>query len=195
MDWRNPDTWKLPATPIDYWKTMLVGGLMIIGGLATIFRQTVLKPFRWARLWSITRRARHRALRFVQNEKMSAWGPDKQGDELATKVFGCWHVTNTSDRDIVVLRARLEGFQADHFVTTQGSDGTYSSMLPVPAGQMAKVWVNAMFTPPITFSPPITPHKEALGVDVIFTDNFGNEYRVPSRFAPMAGPPSIVTDR
>jgi hypothetical protein len=178
MGWLDPNTWKQPAALLEDWRSLLVGGLAIITVLATIFRQIILKPFRWIRSRLISRR-----MLFVQNEKMSFWGRN----ERRTQVTGLWHVTNSSDRDVFVLRARLEGFQADvnNVVTTEGSGGLYSPLHPVPAHQMAKVMANLF--------PPITARQEPFAVDVIFTDNFGNEHRVPSRFQPVAPPPPVVT--
>jgi hypothetical protein len=100
IDLTDPDTWKLPATLIDYWKTILVGAVTILGALGTIFRWG-LKPFRWALRKVKNHPDKNRqdevpkdALRFVQNEQQSFWGPAQWGKEMATQVRGHWHVTN-----------------------------------------------------------------------------------------------------
>jgi hypothetical protein len=178
VNWTDPDTWKLLAT-------ILGSAVAILAALGTLLRWG-LKPFQWT--WSkIARQVRPPNIRprFVQNERRSFWGPAKSGDEPGTEVAGRWHVTNMSDRDVVLLRVRLDGYPSDlnHFVATEGSGGLYSPMHSVPAHQMAKVAANLMFFPPITSG------REMLVADVIFTDNFENEHRVPSRFQPMAPPP------
>jgi hypothetical protein len=52
---------------------------------------------------------------------------------MGTQVAGRWHVTNTSDRHIFLLRARLDGHAspADH-VIAEGGRGIYSSRHAVP---------------------------------------------------------------
>src|SRR5712671_5150868 len=85
MDWIDPETWKLPAALVEYWKTVLVGAVAIVGAVGTILRWG-LKPIRWA--WSkmvekVRRRpaaesgsqttAETRPLRFVQEERRCFW--------------------------------------------------------------------------------------------------------------------------
>jgi hypothetical protein len=60
VDWRDPDTWKLPANLIDYWKTILVGGVAIVGAVVTIIGWG-LKPFGWGGLGSREPSSRHRS--------------------------------------------------------------------------------------------------------------------------------------
>src|SRR5262249_622356 len=54
----------------------------------------------------------NRPLRFVQNEQQSFWGPSGSGNKPGTQVAGHWHVTNTSDRNLVLLRVRLDGYSS-----------------------------------------------------------------------------------
>lgn len=181
MDWLDPNAWKLSASLIDYWKTILVGGVAIGGAVVTILRWG-LKPFRWAWSW-IARTDRptniSRPLRFVQNERQSFWGPAKMG----TQVVGRWQVTNISDRHIFLLRARLDGHPSRFGnVITEGTDGLHSSKHPVPAQHMTGVAVDFMFFPPIISG------NEPLVADVIFKGNFEDEHRVPSRFRFIHGP-------
>ena len=186
MDWRDPDTWKLPANLIDYWKTILVGGVAIVGAVVTIIGWG-LKPFGW--VWSgIARTVKpsqiSRPLRFVQNEQQSFWGLAKRGDQPGTQVVGHWQVTNTSDRHIWLLRARLHGHPSGYsHVATQGEDGLYSSMHPALAEHMRGVVAN------FTFFPPIRSGTEPLVVDVIFTDNFEDEHRVRATSRCIQAPP------
>jgi hypothetical protein len=104
--------------------------------------------------------------------------------EPGTQVAGHWHVTNTTDQNVVLLRARLDGYSCTSHVHTSGfRDRVYPVTTPVPAESMAQVTAQFMCFPPI-----ITSNKP-LVVNVIFTDNFEDEHRVRARFrcnqAPM----------
>jgi hypothetical protein len=180
VDWVDPNTWKVPATLIDNWRTILVGAVAIVGAVGSVL-QWGLKPVRWA--WSkLPQRSPqpniNRPLRFVQDERQSFWGPARRGEEPGTQVAGHWHVTNTSDRNVVLLRVRLDGYQSDvSNVATEGlRDRLYSSTYSIPAHRMARVTANLMCYPPIATG------QEPLVADVIFTDNFEDEHRVRSRF-------------
>jgi hypothetical protein len=121
----------------------------------------------------------NRPLRFVQNEQQSFWAPCSRGQDPGTQVAGHWHVTNTTDRNIVLLRVRLDGhLSVFSNVLTEGmrEDRLYSSTHPIPAHQMGRVSANCMFYPPIISG------ADPLIVDVIFTDNYENEHRTRSTF-------------
>jgi hypothetical protein len=121
----------------------------------------------------------NRPLRFVQNEQQSFWGPCRRGQDPGTQVAGHWHVTNTTDRNIVLLRVRLDGYPSVFSnVMTEGmrEDRLYSSTYTIPAHQMGRVSANCMFYPPIISG------ADPLIVDVIFTDNYENEHRARSTF-------------
>jgi hypothetical protein len=185
VDFFDPDTWKLPASLIGYWQTIIVGTGAILAAIGALFRWG-LKPFQWGRA-KFARTARsanvERTLRFVQDEQQSFWGTAGRGNEMGTQVAGRWRVTNTSDRNIFLLRARLDGHAspADH-VITEGGRGIYSSRHAVPAHQMANVSVHFMLFPPIASG------TEPLVADVIFTDNLENEHRVRARFRSIQRP-------
>jgi hypothetical protein len=186
VDWSDPDTWKLPAALIDYWKTIAVGAVAIAGALGSIFRFG-LKPFRWLRS-KLRRRSVHwteggseRPLRFVQDEQSSFWAPApaKAGQDIGNQVSGRWHVTNVSDRNIVLLRARLHGYQAMRGnVHAHGlrDDKVYPALMPIPAEKMGRVSADLFFFPAIISG------NDPLVADIIFTDNYEKEHRVPSRF-------------
>jgi hypothetical protein len=119
----------------------------------------------------------NRPLRFVQNEQQSFWAPCSRGQDPGTQVAGHWHVTNTTDRNIVLLRVRFDGhLSVFSNVLTEGmrEDRLYSSTHPIPAHQMGRVSANCMFYPPIISG------ADPLIVDVIFTDNYENEHRTRS---------------
>jgi TIR domain len=127
---------------------------------------------------SLARQDSNRPLRFVQNEQQSFWAPSKRGDEPGTQVAGHWHVTNTSDQDVVLLRVRLDGHtSAFGNIATEGmTDGLFSSTHPIPAHRMLRVAANLFYYPAIISG------TEPLVVDAIFTDNYEQEHRKRSTF-------------
>jgi TIR domain len=120
----------------------------------------------------------NRPLRFVQNEQQSFWGPCKRGNEQGTQVAGHWHVTNTSDRDVVLLHVRLDGHTSTFSnVATEGiEDRLYGSTHPIPAHRMGRISANLFYCPPIASG------TKPLVADVIFTDNYENEHRARATF-------------
>jgi hypothetical protein len=95
-------------------------------------------------------------------------------------VNGHWHVTNSSNSDVMILKARL-GKYATRFArvgTHHPEDerpifGDY----PIQSHRMSEVSADFTFFPPIGRAP------KPIISDVIFTDNFGNEYRVHTQFS------------
>jgi hypothetical protein len=62
-------------------------------------------------------------------------------------------------------------------IATRGfRERLYQQFTPIPAGKMAQADADLLFFPAIADG------TEPLLVDVIFTDNYGQEYRVPSKF-------------
>jgi hypothetical protein len=126
------------------------------------------------------------ALRFVQTEEQSFWGPAGSGNEQGTQLHGHWHVTNVTkpseqlgeNWNFVLLRVRIEGHEHRHArIATSGfRERVYQQFTPIPAGKMAQADADLLFFPAIADG------TEPLLVDVIFTDNYGQEYRVPSKF-------------
>jgi hypothetical protein len=187
VDWPDPEALKLPAALVGYVQAIVVGVLAILAAIGTILRFG-LRPVRW--IWSkVTSFRRQRAiaserpqgldarpLRFVQSERESFWGPSKKGDIPGTQIHGRWHVTNISDRAIALLRIRLDGYQDDFGqVITEGVRGAAHLLAPpIPPRHMALVTVNLMYFPSIGIG------REPILADVIFTDNYEDEYRVRS---------------
>lgn len=194
MDWTNPDSWKLPAALIDYWKTIIGGLVVIAGGLATILKLGS-QPFRWA--WSkiapkrsqpstaVAAESSHvgtRPLRFVVQDRQTFCGPARRGQEPGTQLAGHWHVTNVSGASLVLLKARVYGHHAEFsdVATRHSRSDMFSSRYPVLPGRMTEVGANFMFFPRIH------TEGEPFVADVIFTDNYENEHRIKSvKFRPI----------
>jgi hypothetical protein len=145
MDWLDPNTWRTPAALLEDWRSILVGAVAIAGIVGGAFRRSR----RWivnlaSKIRSTAKAGAERPLRFVQNEQQSFWGPAMNGQEPGTQIAGHWHVTNTSDRNVVILRARLDGYPCKHsHVATSGfRDRVYAAITPVPAESMAQVTAN-----------------------------------------------------
>jgi hypothetical protein len=120
------------------------------------------------------------SLSFVPNDQRCHWSVARLNDQSGTHVNGHWHVTNSSESDVMILKARL-GKYATRFaqVSTRHPEderpifGNY----PIQSHRMSEVSVDFTFFPPIGRAP------QPIISDVIFTDNFGNEYRVRSQFS------------
>jgi hypothetical protein len=182
VDFTDPDFWKTPAALIGSWQAILVGVIAIATALGSVIRWG-MKPFGWAWTkiaWPPQKpiATTSRPLRFVQTEQQSFWGPATRNRDPGTQVSGHWHVTNMSDLNVVLLRARLDGYEAQqsHVAAYGFRDRVYSHLTPIPAGVMGQVTATFMFFPSIKTD------NEPLIVDVIFTDNYEEEHRVPSRF-------------
>jgi hypothetical protein len=96
-----------------------------------------------------------------------------RGKEPGTQVSGQWLVTNTSDKPIVLVTARIDGQNAENtIVAVEGTRGGFSSRYFIPAHQIRTVTMN------FAFFPAIASGNEPLVVDLIFTANFEDEHRV-----------------
>jgi hypothetical protein len=95
-------------------------------------------------------------LYFSTDDRASFWSSAKRGESSGTQVVGHWHVTNVSNRDFVLLKVRLEGYEATHsHVLTKGPEeagtATYTSRNPCAARYMSRVlaskitWSSATF--------------------------------------------------
>ena len=108
------------------------------------------------------------SLSFVSNDLHCYWSGAKLNDQSGTFVNGRWHVTNSSESDVMILKARLGEYEA-RFAQTHPR--------PIQSGRTLEVSADFTFFPPIGRAP-----KRIIS-DVIFTDNFGNEHRVRTRFS------------
>jgi hypothetical protein len=198
MDLLDPDTWKVPAALAEHWGKIAAG----IVGVAAVFGPLLrwgFAPIKW--LWANFRtRAKsqpsppdERPLRFVPDGQLSSWGRVSRGNEPGTQVAGHWNVTNVSDRNVVILDARLANHAAEFtLVATESAVADrfgvrlFDSKNPIPAHRMSKVVATLHFFPSICDGP------DPLVADVIFIDNYEREHVVrQARFRPINPLPSI----
>jgi hypothetical protein len=116
---------------------------------------------------------------FVPNDLRCHWSGVRLDDQSGTFVNGHWHVTNSSERNVKILKARLGkyatpfvGVSTHHPEDERAIFGDY----PIHAGRMSEVSVDFTLFPPIGRAP------KPIISDVIFTDNFRNEHRVRTQF-------------
>jgi hypothetical protein len=179
MDWLKPDLLKHVAETIGYAQTIFLGVVAILGAVGAILKWG-FAPFRWiaAKIGSHKKKQPiERPIRFVLEERQSFWGPAKSGHEDGTQVHGHWHVTNMTDRNVVLLRARLEGHEAknSHVLALTGTNRRqFDSRKPIPAQTISEVMADFMFFPAICGG------SEPVVCDVIFTDNYEDEHRIRS---------------
>lgn len=150
MDWTDPNTWKAPAALIDYWKTIVVG-LVAIGGAVGGMLRWGFGPIRW--VWSKIKggpRRRPISLSFVQSDRECRWSVARRGEELGTHVHGHWHVTNSSEGNVVLLKARLGRYQTEFgFVLTRNSERNVFGRNAILSHRMTEVVADFSFFPSI----------------------------------------------
>jgi hypothetical protein len=97
-------------------------------------------------------------------------------EKIGTHVVGVWDVTNASNSDLVLLKARLKRYPNKSVAVgvRYRDDRAYEPKRPLSAPRMARVMIDTVFQPPIH-----APGK-ALIADVIFTDNYADEHIAPS---------------
>jgi hypothetical protein len=115
-----------------------------------------------------------RPLRFVTDDHDTTWSPA----ELGCHLHGRWRVTNLFEREVFILKARIEGYEtAFGHVATQAPDGLFGPYSILP-NQMSEIIADFPFFPTILSGP------NPFVADVIFTDNLEVEHRVSAvRFA------------
>jgi len=199
MDWFDPEAWKVLAALAEHWQK-IAGAIVAIGGALGIVLKWGLAPIRWLAAKFRGPRACEpspdvRPLRFVLNDGHSFWGPAGSGDQAGTQVAGQWDVTNVSDRDVVILGARLANHSAQTTLVATKSPvvsdrfgvRTFGSRNPIPAHRMSEIMIT------LFFSPPICDGYAPLIADVIFTDNYEGQHVVrQARFRPIRPAPTNV---
>jgi hypothetical protein len=173
VDWFDPDT-------LTHWGAILAAIVAIgtpIGAMLGWFKPLL----RWFQSHTKSKvEQKDISLSFVQNDLHCRWQVARLNNEPGTGVHGRWHITNNSERNVVILKARL-GKRVPRFaqVSTRHPDRKdhFRSDYPVLSHRMSEVSVD------LQFYPPIAQGHEPIISDVIFTDNFGNEYRVRTHFS------------
>jgi hypothetical protein len=180
VDWFDPNTWKLPAELIGYWKT-IVGGLVVIGGFIVSIIRWGLKPLHWLQSRTKSKvRQKSVSLIFVPNDLHCRWSEAELNDKPATFVQGRWHVTNTAESDVTIVKATLSKYETSfvHISTHHPNDekNVFRGNYPILYNHKSEVSADFTFFPPIGRAP------KPIISDVIFTDNFANEHRVRTKF-------------
>ncbi len=179
FDWSNPDSWKQVTELATDWKTL--------SGIAS---GIIIALWKWGgRLWRwlvsklLAAKKLDRPLRIVTRDHESHWSVATRGDEKGTMLHGRWDVTNISDYECMVLKARVEGYEAGYsHVFTRAPDKNIFGSYPVLAGRMSEV------TAEFLFFPGIDSGRDPIVADVSFTDNYADEHRVRSVRFQYIGP-------
>jgi hypothetical protein len=176
VDWLNPETWILPAALFALWGKVASGAVAVAALLALIWAgiKKGWAPFRWMFGKWRSRKQRPSALAFVADDNQARITRAQSGDRVGCQAVAHFHVTNVSEYDVVLLKARLAGLEHEYSnaSTAAGRQQIYDSRHPVRARSMSDVM--AIFT--IFPTPKIK--NGALVRDVIFTDNYSKEHRV-----------------
>jgi hypothetical protein len=97
------------------------------------------------------------------------------GSRTGTHLHGHWFVTNTSNHNLRLLKARLHQHGADFTnVFTQHPDWNVFGRYPIQPHALSEVVVD------FTFFPPMGRGREPIVASVIFTDNYGDEHLLQS---------------
>jgi hypothetical protein len=148
-----------------------------IWGMSIDLKELGRRSINW---WRSKVKQKGISLSFVPNDRLCHWGVAKLGDQPATHVQGRWDVTNNSESDVMILKARL-GKHETRFaqVSTHHPEDerNFFGKYPVRSHEMSEVSADFTFFPPIGTAP------KPIISDVIFTDNFGNEHRVRTQFS------------
>jgi hypothetical protein len=117
-----------------------------------------------------------RPMRFVTDEHQSGWSVAISGDQQGTHVHGRWHVTNLSDQNVTILKARIEGHEAafSRVFTRAPDHSVFGSKNPILANRTSDIIAD------FTFFPGIGADRNPLITDVIFADDYAEEHRVQS---------------
>ena len=170
----------------NHWVTILLTIAAVGGAIVTIYGW-VRTPIRWfqSRLKSKVRQ-KGITLSFVSKDRHCRWSPARGNDQSGTYIAGIWNVTNSSESDVVILKARLSKYETQ-FVQVSAyhpSVEGFGANYPIHSNQMSEVSADFIFFPSIGRAP------KPIISDVIFTDNFRNEHRVRTQFS-YIGPKPI----
>ena len=169
VDWFDLTHWQAILAAIVAIGTPIVAMLAWFKPLLRWFRS---RPKSKVRQKGIT-------LSFVSKDRHCRWSPARGNDQSGTYIAGIWNVTNSSESDVVILKARLSKYQTQ-FVQVSTYDPSvegFGASYPIHSNQMSEVSADFIFFPSIGRAP------KPIISDVIFTDNFRNEHRVRTQFS------------
>ena len=172
MDWFDVDT-------LTHWQAILAAIVAIGTPIVAILGW--FKPLlSWFRtLFKRKAQPKSAPISFVPNDLRCHWSGVRFNEQSGTFVNGHWHVTNSSESDVMILKARLSKY-ATRFaqVSTRhpGDERPIFGSYPIQPHQMSEISVDFTLFPPIGRAP------KPIISDVIFTDNFKNEHRVRTQF-------------
>jgi hypothetical protein len=116
----------------------------------------------------------------VQNDRHCQWSEAELKGEPGTFVNGRWHVTNTAESDVMILKARLSKYEASFVQISMhhpnDERNVFRGNYPILYNHKSEVSADFTFFPFIGRAP------KPIISDVIFTDNFANEHRVRTKF-------------
>ena len=187
MDWLSPDTWTLPATLFGLWGKIASGAATVVTLLGLVWAgiRKGWTPFGWLlRRWR-SQKQEPSPLAFVADDNQARITRAQSGDRVGNHAVAHFHVTNVSDFDVVLLKARLVGISHEYssVATAAGRQEMYDRRHPVRARSMAEVMADFMIFPQAKI------RNGVLTRDVIFTDNYGAEHRVRAVKFRALGPP------
>ena len=176
VDWLSPETWTLAATLFGLWGKVASGAVAMAALLGLIW--TGIKkgwaPFGWLlRRWPFHKH-KPSTLAFVVNDNQARISRAQAGERVGCHAVAHFHVTNVSNFDVVLLKARLVGISHEYssVSTAAGPQNMYDRRHSVRARSMSDVMAD------FTIFPQVKIRNGALMRDIIFTDNYGEEHRV-----------------
>jgi len=181
--------WPDPETLTHFWPVAIILAIAAVGSAIGKILGWFKRPLQWFRSRAKGKvEQKHISLSFVPNDLHCRWSEGKLNEQSTTTVHGRWHVTNTSNSYVTLLKVRLAKHTAQlsqvsthHYLGNGREDfGTY----PIRSHQMTEVMAVLEFFPAIHHA------REPIIIDAIFTDNFANEHRVPTQFFNIQRGPS-----
>jgi hypothetical protein len=99
-------------------------------------------------------------------------------------LHGKWHVTNISNHNFMILKARIQGYEPEfsHVWTRAPDRNVFGLRDPILAKRLSEVSAD------FAFFPSIGTARDPIIADVIFADNYGDDHRVPSVRFRRVGP-------
>jgi hypothetical protein len=185
LNWFDPSQWKPWAELLSHWQAIATS-LMVLGAFLAVVTKRGRDAFRW--LWSKRLQISQATpsegppLRFVLNDMGAGWQLVERRGALCTSVSGHWHVTNVSDRNIMLLKCDADGRDAEHGVLATSAEyfnQPWDRNNYIPAHSMREVSAQ------LWFLGAIARNDQPLMLDLTFTDNYEDRYTLKNvRFKP-----------